>query len=122
MKTAYIWQRNPFNQVAATNTPEPPEDRGIKGLTSDWTLLGTIEGRAYSFDQRYFIERAGGSVGVSDLVLAGEVQPPMNERPAVIQFQLPMAKKSSYVRAAQAEGKKLVPWMLEQLDAAVKHG
>lgn len=35
-----------------------------------------------------------------------------------IELALPMVKKTSYVRAAHAQGKKLVPWMLEQLDAA----
>ena len=43
-----------------------------------------------------------------------------DDRPAVIQFTLPMGKKASYVKAAHAKGMKLVPWMLEQLDEAVK--
>lgn len=34
-----------------------------------------------------------------------------------IEFTLPMQKKNAYVRTAQAEGKKLVDWMVSVLDA-----
>ncbi|MDL5036866.1 hypothetical protein QRD40_10960 [Comamonas sp. Y6] len=43
------------------------------------------------------------------------------EKQGTIQFTLPMSQKTSYVKAAQAEGKKLVPWILEQLDRAAKN-
>ncbi len=49
-----------------------------------------------------------------------DVQQP--EKPAVIHIELAMAKKASYVRAAQRDGKKLVPWILEKLDTAAKNG
>lgn len=40
----------------------------------------------------------------------------------VIQFSLPMAQKSRYVRSARAAGMKLVPWILWNLDRASEGG
>ncbi|MCK9510733.1 MAG: hypothetical protein M0R28_05855 [Pigmentiphaga sp.] len=44
------------------------------------------------------------------------------EQLGVLTLRLPMRKKSAYVKAAQAEGKKLAPWVIEQLDAAANKG
>ncbi len=44
------------------------------------------------------------------------------ERLSPVHFEVPADKKALYVKAAQREGKKLVPWVIEQLDAAAQRG
>lgn len=39
---------------------------------------------------------------------------------ATVHFDLPAGKKAAYVRAAQAQGVKLIPWIIDKLDRAAE--
>lgn len=89
-----------------------------ESLHGDWRLLGTAKGRTYRNDYGCFVDTPdSGPVEVEEIVRLGWYSQP---KASTIHFELPAGKKAAYVKAAQAQDKKLVQWITDTLDAASK--
>ena len=81
-----------------------------------YMVNGTPSGQFYERGGLHF--NPTDDAGVLRICLGRWHKAQSDERMGRIELTLPMAKKTLYVRAAHAQGKKLVPWMIEALDKA----